>query len=297
MIPLLYLTDRKNRALIPDEKGIADAFAEAGVDIVIKIWDETDWSPYPYILIRTPWNYTRKAGLFLEKISEATRRGQTIIHSEEIIRWNIDKRYLTELSKAGHKVVPTHVEPAFRHETLKPHFDKYGTVVVKPVVGAAGRNTFKIAPQDDPLTASALFGSQALVQPFIPAIETEGEYSFIFFEEEFSHAVLKKAKAGEFRVQDDHGGSVAAYVPTSEEIAQTRRILKAVNRDTVYARVDVVKWQGEFHLMELEIIEPELFFRFSDGAMARFAKAVCGRVTFVHEKEMPKPPPAPPPEF
>ncbi|MDD4003717.1 MAG: hypothetical protein PHW69_00750 [Elusimicrobiaceae bacterium] len=279
MIPLLYLTDRKNRALIPDEKGIAGAFASAGMNVAIAIWDETDWDPYPNILIRTTWDYTLKPDLFLSKIRAATRRGQAVIHPEHVIRWNIDKRYLVELARAGHKVVPTCVEENFRPGTLAKYFGQYPALVLKPAIGAGGRDTFKMSAHDDPLKPAALFGGTVLIQPFIPEIETVGEHSFIFFNEEFSHAVLKKAGTGEFRVQDDHGGTVEAYSPSGEEIRQARRLLQSAGRDTTYARVDAVKWNGEFHLMELEIIEPELFFRFSNHAMNRFALAVrakCG---------------------
>ncbi|OGS15350.1 MAG: hypothetical protein A2234_01290 [Elusimicrobia bacterium RIFOXYA2_FULL_58_8] len=278
MIPLLYLTDKTNAALIPDEAGIASVFAGAGMEIHVKVWDETDWEFYANILIRTPWDYALKRFLFLEKLARAARQGCNIIHCEKIVKWNIDKAYLVELAGAGHKVVPTYVENNFTPGLLVKYFEKHGTLVLKPRIGAGGRDTFKVSGEDDLSKTSALSGSSVLVQPFVPEIETFGEHSFIFFGEEFSHAVLKKARPGEFRVQGLHGGTVEAYFPPKAEIDEAAALLKSVNLDTVYARVDAVRLKTGFHLMELEILEPELFFRFCPEGMVRFAQAVRKRL-------------------
>lgn len=278
MTKLLYLTDRKHNKLIPDENGISGVFRQAGIEINISIWDETDWTLHPNILIRTPWDYPLKTHLFMDKLCLATKQGMNVIHSERIVRWNIDKSYLAQLAKAGQKVVPTYVEDGFNPESLAKYFKQYPTLVLKPRIGAGGRDTFKISLADDVSKVSVLLGSSVLVQPFVPEIETVGEYSFIFFGEEFSHAVLKKARPGEFRVQDGYGGTVEAYSPAKTEIKAVTAMLKSVNLNTVYARVDVVRQHGEFHLMELEILEPELFFRFFDNGMARFAQAVHKRL-------------------
>lgn len=278
MLPLLYLTDAAHRDLIPDEKGIAAAFEAEGVEIDVRAWDEIDWTGWRNILIRTPWDYARRPGLFLEKLSAATAAGSSVVHPEKIVRWNIDKRYLARLWEAGHRVVPTRVEENFSAASLPGYFDAFGPLVLKPRVGAGGADTFKHFPGDDPATLAPLAGLSVLVQPFVPEIETEGEHSFVFFEGEFSHAVRKKARAGEFRVQDGHGGTAHAYGPSAGEIAEAAAILGAAAPDTVYARVDMVRRRGGFHLMELEILEPELFFRFRPEAMGRFARAVKKRM-------------------
>jgi len=278
MIPLLYLTDKKNSGLILDEAGIGRVLKDAGIEITVGVWDETDWNLHPNILIRTPWDYCLKPRLFLDKLRDATQLGRNVIHPEKTVKWNIDKSYLVEMCKAGHKVVATYLEDNFKPEMLAEYFKKHGTLVLKPRIGAGGRDTFRVSPDSELSKAAALFGQAVLVQPFIPEIETGGEYSFIFFNEEFSHAVLKKVRPGEFRVQNVHGGTVEAYFPSAPEIAEVSGILKSVNLDTVYARVDAVLCNGKFHLMELEILEPELFFRFSTNGMHRFAQAVLKRL-------------------
>ncbi|MDT8287103.1 MAG: hypothetical protein RQ748_08355 [Elusimicrobiales bacterium] len=150
MLTLLYLTDAAHRNLIPDEKGIAAAFEAEGVGIDVRAWDGIDWTGWRNILIRTPWDYARRPGLFLEKLSAATAAGAAVIHSEKIVRWNIDKRYLVRLSEAGHRVVPTRVEEKFSAASLPGYFALYGPLVLKPRVGAGGADTFKVHPGDDP---------------------------------------------------------------------------------------------------------------------------------------------------
>lgn len=277
MIPLLYLTDRTNCNLIPDEIGIAAVFRAHGIDIEIAVWDETDWTAHRSILIRTPWDYAQKHELFLSKIHTAASSGANIIHSENIIRWNIDKRYLAQLAGDGFSVVPTHVFNSFRLRDTEPYLNEYGTVVVKPVIGAGGRNTFRLDRQTGAEPAATLEDSPVLLQPFMPEIETGGELSFIFLGGVYSHAVVKTAAAGEFRVQSRYGGNVKPYLPSAGEIAQAEILLRAAKLDTVYARVDTVSRSGRLYLMELEILEPELFFRFSKAGMARFAQAVSNR--------------------
>lgn len=277
MIPLLYLTDRANHNLIPDETGIADVFRAHGIDIKIAVWDETDWTAHRNILIRTPWDYAQKHELFLSKIHTAAQTGANIIHSENIIRWNIDKRYLAQLAEGGFSVVPTHVFTSFRRQDIEPYLNEYGTVVIKPVIGAGGRNTFRLNHKTGTESAASLEGNPVLLQPFMPEIETGGELSFIFFGGVFSHAVIKTAAAGEFRVQSRYGGAVNRYLPSINEITQAEALLNAAKLDTVYARVDAVSRGGRLYLMELEILEPELFLRFSEGGMTRFAQAVLNR--------------------
>lgn len=278
MIPLLYLTCEKHKGLLPEERELPEIFAGLGVLADVRVWDETDWRGYPNILIRTVWDYTAKEKLFLDKIAQAEADGATIIHSPEIVRWNIDKSYLVQLRRAGHDVVPTGLEVNFSPAVLAGYFEKYDTLIVKPRVGAGGKNTFKISKNSDAGALNPLLGSSVLVQPYIPEIANCGEHSFIFFNEQFSHAVLKKPGKGEFRVQEIHGGTVESYSPTGGEIEQAAAILKAAALNTVYARVDMVRRKTGLCLMELEILEPQLFFDFSDQAKTRFAQAVRQRI-------------------
>ncbi|HOX22813.1 MAG TPA: hypothetical protein PLL10_05065 [Elusimicrobiales bacterium] len=279
MEKLLYLTCGKHRDLIPEERALPELLRRRGLDAHIAAWDEEDWDPYGHILIRTPWNYAEKPKLFLEKMARATALGANIMHSEKIIRWNIDKNYLAEFYKAGLPVAPTFVENNFTRAALRQYHEKFGELVVKPRIGAGGQDTFRVAP-DEPLDRlSVLEGRAVLVQPYIPEIASEGEHSFIFFEERFSHAAVKKPAAGEFRVQEIHGGTSRPYSAPSREIAEAETLLKAAKLDTLYARVDMVKRKDRMLLMELEIFEPQLFLDFAPHAREQFAAAVARRCT------------------
>lgn len=276
MIKLAILTDANHPQLIKDEQGLIEAFTSLGFAVDILIWDRDSWEGHEAILVRTPWDYAQKSELFKQKIIEAENKGIQVIHNSQILFWNMDKSYLQELADKCN-VVPTKVVENFTVAEVDEYFAYWDSsvLVFKPKVGAGGKNTFKLHKNDSYECLKVLENTAVLVQPFIPTIEQEGEYSFIYFADQFSHAVVKTAKSGEFRIQDDYGGSVASYNPSLEEIQEIERMLETLPFKTVYARVDVVKAEGKFQLMELEIIEPELFFRFAGPqAMKSFARAV-----------------------
>jgi len=114
-----------------------------------------------------------------------------------------------------------------------------------------------------------------MVQPFIRQIVSQGEWSLVFLDGGYSHAVLKKPADGDYRVQQQHGGSLTPATPPPELIAQAAKALAAVPSPWLYARVDGCVLDAEFTLMELELIEPELFFRSQKGAAERLAKAIA----------------------
>lgn len=271
---LAILTDRENKGLVADEQGLLDVFDKYSVEHELVIWDEVDWTNYKNILVRTPWDYALKSTLFIEKIKQAQVAGVNIIHHPDILFWNMDKNYLVELASKMNVVRTVTVEN-FNHQKAAKYFEELANeLVFKPKVGAGGRDTFRLKSTDSLEELKSLNGSAVLVQPFVTSVTEVGEYSFMFFNGEFSHAVLKKVKAGEFRVQDDHGGSAYAHNPTQEQLKQVQTMLQNIPYDTVYARVDVVEHEGAFALMEMEIIEPELFFRFSKNGMENFVNAV-----------------------
>jgi hypothetical protein len=199
-----------------------------------------------------------------------------------LVRLNADKAYLADLAAAGIPVVPTLRLERGAAVDLGDLLDErgWGEAVVKPAVSASAFRTWRIphgeaaAAQED--FADLLAGSAVLVQPFLPEIQTRGEWSFLFFAGEFSHAVLKRPRDGEFRVQEEHGGATTAQRPNSELLAQARAVVDHIPGPWLYARVDGVELEGGLALMELELIEPSLFLRHDPEAPARFAAAVQG---------------------
>ena len=259
---VFLLTD--NLGLRSDDQHLVDALTKLNSNVVISDWETVDLSGPCNVLIRTPWNYPQKITSFLNKLSDVEQSGGKIIHAREIIKWNAHKSYLCQCPFA----VKTEVIRINQDSELEY------PVVIKPVYGAGGVNTYCVNDYNEYLKLSPHFGEEFLVQPYIENITQEGEYSFIYFQHHFSHAVIKKPQGGEFRVQDDFGGSVEKYVPDEQEIREVQKMLNTFPHRYEYARVDFVKHEGKTLLMELEVIEPELFFRFHPDGAEMFAKNI-----------------------
>lgn len=235
------------------------------------------------VLIRTPWGYMQDISGFLRALARLEASNVLLLNSARIVQWNLDKRYLLELAQAGLPVIPTRYVTREGLETL-PHMltqESWAEVVIKPAVGAGGEWTYRVEHTQLQSLLETLKGAPVdawLVQPFRPAILDEGEWSLIFFGGTFSHAVLKQS-GGDFRIHEEHGGKTRwdqgvpdAYIQASQ------RVLAQVTEAPLYARVDGVATHGVFEVMELELIEPELFFRADPAAATRLAQAIDARL-------------------
>ena len=206
-------------------------------------------------------------------------------NSPSLVRWNADKRYLLDLASRGIATVPTMIAAG---RTVAGDVEEiaaargWSRVAVKPAISASGQDTYALRPSFDAAARakveSAAIGGSILVQLFADEVARDGEFSFTFIDGVLSHATLKRAAAGEFRVQTDHGGSVE-HIDVPEELAHhAQRVLGALPATPLYARVDGISRGGTFLLMELELIEPNLFLGFSPGAVERFAGAIKKRL-------------------
>jgi glutathione synthase/RimK-type ligase-like ATP-grasp enzyme len=261
---LYILTSKEHSNFYFDDKKLPQALEAKGWQWQLAIWDEDTIPDGATVLIRTIWDYTEKADKFRELLQDFKQRGIKVINPIETIEWNMDKSYLVELEKSGVRVVPTSIAKCFDNESIANSKIPF-PLVVKPLVGASGRDTFLLDNADFKTDISNLNGREVMIQPFMKEIQGEGEISFLYFANKFSHAVIKSSKEDEFRIQEEHGGSVKEYKPSSEELADIEGILSGITYEWSYARVDVVRDNGKFYLMELELIEPELFFRFSEN--------------------------------
>ena len=201
--------------------------------------------------------------------------GLPSVNAAELVRWNSDKRYMRELEGKGIASLPTFWAERCEPEMLRAEAAKRGwdEVVVKPVVSAGAFHTHRIAGnwqdlRDVPPELAVM------MQPFAPEILEQGEVSLLFLGGAFSYAVVKRAKAGDYRIQHAHGGSYEAFVPEDALVEQAEKVLAALPEPTHYARVDGILRGGELVLMEVELIEPYLFLDSEEGAAARFARAV-----------------------
>jgi len=239
----------------PDEQLVALALEARGAEARHVAWDDpgVDWTSFDAVVLRSCWDYHKRVDEFRAWLDRLPPR---VFNPVEVVRWNMDKRYLRGLPVP---VVPTEVVP--RGEPLQ----RWPRTVAKPLVSASAWRTHVV--EDGEVTEEDM-----IVQPFVEEI-ADGEWSLIFFRDQFSHAVLKRPQVGDFRVQQELGGSADPAMPEPAIIEQAANVLR-LRPGMLYARVDGVVIEGVFTLMELELIEPSLFL--TQSSAETFAEAIVG---------------------
>ena len=241
---------------------------------------EFDWCTTKYVIFRTTWDYFEKFDEFFLWI-EMTKKKTVFINSSEIIKWNIDKHYLRFLQNKGINIAPTTFIEKNNFKSLSKLFikSKWEKAVLKPAISGAARNTYCITKQNytdfEDIFNKLIAEESMLLQEYLSDITLNGEISLIMIGGEYTHAVRKIAKKGDFRVQDDHGGKVIKYNAKASEIKFANKCLGACPYKTTYARVDIIyDNKKEPSLSELELIEPELWFRNNKSAASLLAKEI-----------------------
>lgn len=261
----------------PEAAQVADELARRGHDAQVVHWDAGgDWAAYDLVVVRSTWDYFDRLEEFLgwvDHVDSVTR----IVNSPKVIRWNSHKGYLAELAARGIPVLPA---LALDHGAPDPVGQLRGTgwdeVVVKPAVDGGAFKALRGLAASDEVAAHVtdLVGrGDTIVQPYAASVEL-GETSLFFFGGELSHAVRKVPKPGDYRVQALHGGAELEHVPTSGEVEVSRAAMALAPDELVYARADFIDVDGQPTLMELELIEPDLFLRMDEGALGRYADAL-----------------------
>ncbi len=240
---------------------------------------DVDWTATDMVLVRTPWDYIYKLEAFLAWL-DTTAEAAPVYNAPDIIKWNIHKHYLVDLLQRGVDVIPTQYVSQGQHVHLADLDllrDAPG-LVIKPAVsvGAIGTGYFKtVSDAAQAHLDSLLQKDDALIQPFVPAIQTRGETSLVYFAGVFSHGVIKVPAVGDYRIHKEYGGTYTPYEPTNAEKALAEQSLAAVGEALSYARIDMVLTDTGPLLMEMELIEPELYFPYADGSAQRFAQVIA----------------------
>ncbi|HUR13443.1 MAG TPA: hypothetical protein VM097_03000 [Mycobacteriales bacterium] len=259
-----------------DEDGpeLLAALAAEGLEVDLTVWDDpaVNWAAYDLVVIRTTWDYWERHEEFLAW----TRSVPRLLNSASVVAWNTDKAYLGRLAEAGIPVVPTTYLMALDGWTPPDH-----AFVVKPTVSAGARDSAAY-PAGDPAAIEHVRsllaqGRVAMVQPYLSAVDTEGETAVLVFGGEVSHAARKGPVLTVGGGIDNTVVSrqlTTPRVPSPEEVALAERVLSVVRGwgdELLYARVDLLPGPV---LIELEVTEPSLFLRHAPGSAARFAQAV-----------------------
>lgn len=270
-----------------EDQVLASILDEISVDYKFEIWSDkkVDWSQYACLLLKSPWDYFDRYEDFLTWCKEIQDLGIPVYNDLETVIWNSDKKYLKEVEEKGFPIVKTQfLDKGKSVAEVYACFALFEVqeLIIKPTVSGGAKHTLRVSKSDWELMKKQiddLLSQEAfMVQPFVEEIVAVGEYSYIFFNGKFSHAVLKSAKSGDFRVQHFFGGEITTVQPSSTELAYLESLLEAFAKNTLYARVDGVWRGGEFLLMELELIEPYLFLFTSDAAKLNYIDALRTRL-------------------
>ena len=245
-------------------------------------WSQTDvdWDQFDLVVIRSTWDYQDRFDEFISVLHAIDSSRAILLNPIDTCVWNSSKEYLRELQQLGVPIVPTIWLDAWSDKVVDDAFETFGAnkLVIKPIVGANADDTFVLQKAHSPSreTAAEVFDSSpGLLQPFLNSIVEEGEYSLIYFGDEYSHAIIKKPARGDFRVQEEHGGAIDSYDANDQMIALGRKVLDSVPQRLLYSRIDFARLDdGSLALMEAELIEPSLYFPYDPASPERFAKVL-----------------------
>ena len=254
--------------LDPDSQLLLPAFEMLGVDARPTVWSDpdVDWASFDAVVIRSTWDYFDREDEFLAWVRAVGATAERFINPPDLVEWNAHKTYLRELGDQGVPVVDT--QWILRGETATVEHD-HG--IVKPAVSGGALGLERVSAGQT-ITA----GADLLIQPFLHSIVDEGELSLFYAAGEFTHMVRKVPATGDIRVQPEYGSDVRPEEPTDEAHEVSRMVLDAIGRELPYARVDLVRaGDGTLRLIELEIIEPQLYLRWAPETAARFASAIA----------------------
>ncbi|QBZ98122.1 ATP-grasp domain-containing protein [Flavobacterium sangjuense] len=274
--PELYQTDQ---FLIPE-------LAKHNITASATVWDDTtiNWNDFDYLIFRNTWDYFEKEYQFNTWLDYIQTSGIKTLNAIEIVQKNKHKFYLRELENQGIKILPTVFIDKTTTLNLEEIIPKNWTKgVIKPAYsgGAYLTKVFEIdqLEQINLQYQSIASEKELLLQEFRPEIVSEGETSFIFFNKKFSHCVNKKPAKDDFRVQIQFGGNYVSAEPNQDLINQAQNVVNTFSEKLLYARVDGIIINNQLHLMEVECIEPDLYFNHSEGSQQRFVNAILDLIS------------------
>jgi glutathione synthase/RimK-type ligase-like ATP-grasp enzyme len=281
-----------------DEAFLHQALKRQGQDFEEVVWDapNIDWDRFDQVVVRSTWDYVTKCQAFLKVLRQIEASRAQLINPLACIEWNIDKAYLFELEKLGERIPKGLLIKKFQLSDLAPEtttgcfFREHpGKMVIKPCIGAGGGDTFLFESSEVQALQlaekfSLLINHDVLIQEYLPQIK-QGERSLVFIDGALAHALIKVPTASEFRCQEEHGGQFQAFSPLSSEVAWGERLLQKIpvlKDQATFIRVDYLLIQeGEMVIMEIEAIEPSLYFSVRPESADQFVSALMKSKSFL----------------
>lgn len=247
--------------------------------------EKIDWNDFNAVIVRSTWDYQNDPENFIEVLETINNSKAHLENNLELIKWNMNKKYLYDLEQKNIRIVKTIWEKSFDENKLESYFSLLNSaeIIIKPNISANADNTFRLT-QNNLANYSEIFKQifmqkEYMIQPFMKNIVAEGEYSLFFFNGQYSHCILKKPKEKDFRVQEEHGGTIVSVVPSQNQISICKNIIMQLTEVPLYARIDLVRAEdNNFELMELELIEPSLYFNMDNQSPIRFTEAFLDKI-------------------
>lgn len=271
-------------AFFAEDMLVVPELKRLGIEVVTADWRDrsVDWCAFDAVIIRSTWDYVEHLGEFKQWLESLQANKVRVWNPVPVLLGNIDKLYLRALEQRGVPIVPTAwlirgngADQSLAQAIVSLQGDDF---ILKPTVSAGAYQTYRFkrteASAHQKSLREILERSDAMVQTFIPEVLTEGEWSFLFFGGEYSHAILKTPKQGDFRVQATFGASTTPKNPELEWIELARSVVQKSPGPLLYARVDMIRHRGKLLLGELELAEPCLFLSYDPEAPSRFAEAI-----------------------
>lgn len=262
---------------VSDDELAINPLNDLGWEVSTISWRDptVGWSQFEAVIVRTPWDYQEQPEEFLRVLRLIEDSSARLENPISIIEWNLDKKYLRDIEHRGVRIVPTiwsdDLVSAERFVEWKRKLAS-DELIIKPTISATAKDTFRLAEFDEHLID--LFEARSfMVQPFVRQVIEEGEFSLFYFNGIYSHTILKSPRKGDFRVQEEHGGLISAFNPEPKMLRAAEMINALINPTPLYSRIDLVRCDdGGFALMELELIEPALYFRMDERSPYLFAQ-------------------------
>ena len=247
---------------------------DAQVDFVV--WNDVgvDWDAYDVLVTRSCWDYHENIELWFHWLDHADSFRGNLINPAKILRWNTNKRYLLELQTRGATIVPSVIISSGAPDDIAAAVRATGwdRFVVKPCISMTSYATHRLRAGETIPEVPNVGDAGIIIQPYISEIEHIGEHSLVFLEGEFAYAAVKTPKVGDFRVQEEYGGELNAVTVPQNLIDTCQTIVQLID-PVPYARVDGVITNGEFQLMELEVIDPAMYM-VTDEQFHAFASVI-----------------------
>lgn len=265
-----------------DDLETAKLLRQRGISVQPIPWDgdQINWQSFDKVIVRSCWNYHLHPNKFTEWLDALEAQHVNLFNPVNVIQRNLHKKYLQSLSQQGVPLPPTTWLAKGTSLNLASFMEEkdWQKAVVKPAISATAHNTFvstlSEAAHHQEAFNTLLIQNDLLVQKFMDEVQQEGEWSLIYFNKKFSHAVLKKPAKDDFRVQDNFGGTSNLQNPPQFALRQAEKIFSLIDEPLLYARVDGIISNDQFLLMELELIEPVLFLTHSEKATHKFVEEI-----------------------